>query len=212
MLHCVLIAYYNCSFLLYFSNDASSSPFKEPKFIVFYSNLLTIFSYFCFNCNEPKPLVTMKRNGTMVVVKQTCGKCIFGYEWYSQPIVLEKYAAGNILLSFGILMAGASISKMLLVFRHMGLCVYSARSFFRHQRKLVIPTILHYWVTYQAEMIKQLKAMKDIVWCGDGRFDSMGHSAKYGVYTMMSTTVMKIVHFELVQVSVLCQSFYITIS
>ena len=51
--------------------------------------------------------------------------------------------------------------------------------------------------------------MKDVVWCGDGRFDSMGHSAKYGVYTMMSTSVMKIVHFELVQVSNLCQSLYI---
>lgn len=29
----------------------------------------------------------------------------------------------------------------------------------------------------------------------------MGHSAKCEVYTMLSTTVMKIVHFELVQVS-----------
>ena len=151
----------------------------------------------------------MKRNGTMVVVKQTCSKCVFGYEWYSQPTVLGKYAAGNILLSFAIIMAGASISKMLLVFRHMGLCVYGARSFFRHQRNLVIPTILHYWESYQANMIKQLKAMKDVVWCGDGRFASMGHSAKYGVYTMMSTSVMKIVHFELVQLSNLCQSLYI---
>ena len=143
----------------------------------------------------------------MVVVKQTCSKCAFGYEWYSQPIVSGKYAAaGNILLSFAIIMAGASISKMLLMFRHMDLCVYSARSFFRHQRNLVIPTILHYWETYQADMIK---AMKDVVWCGDGRFDSMGHSAKYGVYTMMSTSIMKIVHFELVQVSNLCQSLYI---
>ena len=44
--------------------------------------------------------------------------------------------------------------------------------------------------------------MKDVAWTGDGRFDSMGHSAKYGVYTMFCTTLMKIVHFELVQVSV----------
>ena len=66
----------------------------------------------------------------MVVVKQTCSNCVFGYEWYSQPTVLGKYAAGNILLSFAIIMAGASISKMLLVFRHMGLCVYGARHSF----------------------------------------------------------------------------------
>jgi len=39
--------------------------------------------------------------------------------------------------------------------------------------------------------------------CGlewDGRFDSMGHNAKYGAYTMFCSTVMKIVHFELLQV------------
>ncbi|CAB4003931.1 Hypothetical predicted protein [Paramuricea clavata] len=96
-------------------------------------------------------------------------------------------------------MAGASVSKILLVFRHMGLCAYTARSFFRHQSKLVVPTILHYWEAYQAKLIKGLKATKDVVWCGDRRFDSMGHSAKYGVYTMLLPTIMKIVHFKLVQ-------------
>lgn len=45
--------------------------------------------------------------------------------------------------------------------------------------------------------------VKEVVWTGDGRFDSMGHSAKYGVYTMLCTTIMKIVHFEVVQVLVI---------
>lgn len=183
-----------------FSVDSSTRAFNEPKFIVFYSSLMSIFSLFCFNCKEPKPGVTMKKNGTMVTVRQSCSKCIFGYVWQSQQFVLNKYPAGNILLSFSVLMAGASISKILLVFRHMGLCAYTARSFFSHQRNLVFPTILHYWESYQAKLITQLKAMNDVVWCGDGRFDSMGHSAKYGMYTMLSTTVLKIVHFEVVQV------------
>ena len=43
--------------------------------------------------------------------------------------------------------------------------------------------------------------MADVVWSGDGRFDSMGHSAKYGVYTMFCNTILKVVHFELLQVS-----------
>ena len=30
-------------------------------------------------------------------------------------------------------------------------------------------------------MIEQLKRSKDVVWSGDGRFGSMGHSAKYGL-------------------------------
>ena len=50
-------------------------------------------------------------------------------------------------------------------------------------------------------MVNKLKAMKDVVWTGDGCFDSMGHSkAKYGAYTILCITIMKIVHFEIVQV------------
>ena len=43
--------------------------------------------------------------------------------------------------------------------------------------------------------------MTNVVWSGDGRFDSMGHSAKYGAYTMFCNTILKVVHFELLQVS-----------
>ena len=54
---------------------------------------------------------------------------------------------------------------------------------------------------YRANLISKVKELKDVAWTGDGRFDSIGHSAKYGVYTMLGTTIMKNVHFELVQVS-----------
>ena len=51
--------------------------------------------------------------------------------------------------------------------------------------------------------VKNIKGMKDAVWSGDGRFDSMGHSAKFGAYTLLSSPVMKIVHFELLQIIVI---------
>jgi len=50
---------------------------------------------------------------------------------------------------------------------------------------------------YQSELISKLKELKDVVWSGDGRFDSMGHNAKFGAYTMFSNTLLKIVHFEI---------------
>ena len=49
-------------------------------------------------------------------------------------------------------------------------------------------------------MTEQLKRSKDVVWSGDGRFDSMGHSAKYVLYTMFCCTTLKIIHFEILQV------------
>ena len=99
-------------------------------------------------------------------------------------MVLEKYPVGNIILSFAILMAGASVSKVLLVFKHMGLCVYNVRTYFIHQHKFLLPVILKYWEEYQAVLIEKVKTMKDTIWFGDGRFDSLGDSAKYGSYTM----------------------------
>ena len=147
-------------------------------------------------------MATMKQDGTMVTVTQTCTQCRDQYLWKSQPPpVCGKYPIGNILLSFAVLMAGASINKVLLVFRHMGLQVFSASTFFRHQKSFLFPIVLHHWETYQADLISKIKQLKDVAWTGDGRFDSVGHSAKYGVYSMFCTSVMKIVHFELVQVS-----------
>jgi len=136
----------------------------------------------------------------MATVTQHCLKCKQSYEWQSQPTVHGKLAAGNLLLSCAILMDGASISKTLLIFRQMGLQVYSARTYFRHQRDFIFPTVLHYWETYKDDLISKLKKMNNVVWTGDGRFDSMGLSAKYYTGHVLCTTIMKIVHFEVVQV------------
>ena len=138
----------------------------------------------------------------MVTVYQhrfSCGENAF--VWRSEPLVLGKYPAGNILLSFAVLMARASISKILLVFKHTRLCVYNIHTYFIHQNKLLFPVVLSYWETYRSTLLDQIESMKDIVWSGDGRFDSRGHSAKYGAYTMFCCTLMKIVHFEVLQVN-----------
>ena len=174
---------------------------KEPKFIVFYTRLLAIFSMFCFSCKAEGPEISMKKNGTMVTVSQCCRNCgPNAFVWRSQPFVLGRYPVGNILLSFAILMAGASLSKILLVLKHMGMSTYSARTYFVHQSKFLFPAILTYWEQYRSQLVEEIKKQGRAIWCGDGRFDSIGHSAKYGAYTMFCCAVAKIVHFELVQV------------
>ena len=139
----------------------------------------------------------------MVIATQQCQHCgDDAFVWKSQPMTLGgKHPLGNVLLSFAVLMAGASISKVLLVFKHMGLSVFSARTFFYHQRNFLFPAVISFWEKYQAELICKLKELKNVVWSGDGRFDSMGHSAKFGAYSMFSNTLLKIVHFEILQVT-----------
>ena len=185
--------------LFYFRDDPGTSSVDEPKFIVFFSKLLALFSLFHFKCKESKPKVTMMKRGTMVIVKQHCQGCGGDpYTWKFQPMMFGRYPAGNVLLSFSVLMAGASISKILLVFRHMGLSSLSQRTFFYHQKNFLFPAVLHYWECYQADLIANIKNLKNVVWSGDGRFDSMGDSAKY-VYSIFCNTILRVVHFELLQ-------------
>ena len=123
--HVVYNYFYYC---LFFRVDPSLPEYRQPKFIVFCGMLMNIFTLFCFKCKEAAPAASLKCHETMVTVTQHCRKCKDVFEWNFQPLVMGKYPAGNLLLSFAILMAGASISKVLLIFRHMGISVYSART------------------------------------------------------------------------------------
>ena len=64
-----------------------------------------------------------------------------------------------------------------------------------------------YWKKYQQEMIEKLKATgQNMAIAGDGRHDSMGHSAKYCAYTLFCCTVPLILDFSLIQVGQLIKS------
>ena len=191
-----------CKYYSLCRTEPGTRPFDEPKFIVFYSALLSIFTLFCFNCKQDKPTVEVLRNGSMATVVQTCKHCGSNrkFKWRSQPFVFGKFPAGNLMMSFGILMSGINISQIILAFRHMGLCAISPRTYFAHQKKFLFPSLLVHWEKYQNALYEKVKSIKDVQWSGDGRFDSMGHNAKYGVYTMFCNSISKLVQFELLQV------------
>ena len=145
----------------------------------------------------------MEQNGTMVILEQQCPYCCTKpFRWRSQPSILGRYPAGNILLSFATLTSGASISKVLLVFRHFGLEPTHRESSFTINASLFCQASLNIGRITKLIWSSPLKFFRDSVWSGDGRFDSMGHLAKYGAYTMFCCTIMKIVHFELLQVTI----------
>jgi len=58
-----------------------------------------------------------------------------------------------------------------------------------------------YWLQCQEKMLNMVRSIRGgIVVAGDCRHDSMGHSAKYGAYTMFCCSLPMIIHFALVQV------------
>ena len=53
-------------------------------------------------------------------------------------------------------------------------------------------------------LMEKAKQIKDgVVMAGDGRHDSIGHSAKYCAYTMFCCTLGLIINFSLVQVEII---------
>jgi hypothetical protein len=121
--------------------------------------------------------------------------------WKRQPYLLGLFAAGNLLLSFAILTAGGSVTKVLNIFKNMGNLAYRKGTFYNHQRYLLIPSITGFWIKYQNKILESLQGKK-VILPGDGRHDSMGHSAKYCTYTIFLCTVGLLIHIELVQVTI----------
>ena len=171
--------------------------------------LVSIFKFFCFNCKGNNPNVEVRCIGSMAIVTQSCKYCKKEFKWKSQPLLYGNIPAGNLMTSYSILASGVNISQTFLMFRHLGLSTIALRTFFHHQRKFLFPSILLYWEKQRSMLIEKLKCVKDVQWSGDGRFNSMGHNAKYGVYTMYCNTISKLVHFELVQVSMNFDSNFI---
>lgn len=141
----------------------------------------------------------------MLTIKSSCSHCHEAFTWTSQPYMLGKFPAGNLLLSFAILCSGV------LVLQNMGVLICHYPTYFYHQRHFLVPAIVKYWRGYQAELLRKLSG-KEVVVAGDGRHDSMGHSAKYGTYTIFCCTIGCIIHIVLVQVIILslhiCIQFY----
>ena len=159
--------------------DRNAPVAEEPKFIVFCRKLMQLFLLFCFNSKVGNTEVELLQNGTMITMHQNferCGKKSFS--WQSQPFMVGRYPAGNVLLSFGILTAGASISKVILMFKNMGLTVEKARTYFLHQCQFLFPAILHHWANYKSSLTEEMKCETDVTICGDASFDSMGALSK----------------------------------
>ncbi|CAB4038130.1 Hypothetical predicted protein [Paramuricea clavata] len=71
----------------------------EPKFIVFFSQLLTLFQI-CRMCKSDRTLVEVNSHGTMAEVKTTCVNpdCGERTTWFSQPYFPgTKIAAGKVV-------------------------------------------------------------------------------------------------------------------
>lgn len=95
---------------------------EETRCIVF---LLKLLLQFCHLCHQPDPANTTTLCGPMISIETKFQKCQGNNLCTSQPLLLNKIPAGNLLLSLAILCVGTSIKKTLLVLRHMNVALYN---------------------------------------------------------------------------------------
>ena len=161
---------------------------NEPKFTVFSSTLMMLLNWVhCPSCGSHDTVSGRSsrepRQGTLLTVKIFCESCKLTTNWLRQPYV-KGHPAGNILLTTAIMCSGSPISKVLRLLKFMRVWGIQKSTFFRHQREIFQPAITRLWERQQENLIGLLRARGDgIVVGGDGRCDSVGHCAKYGIYT-----------------------------
>ena len=181
-------------------SDSTSVPcYEEKKYLVFESCLLSLFAM-CTNCGCYKTSSNLITTGSLVQVQVHCSHCDARYTWNSQPHI-NGVPAGNVLMSASILFSGALPTKSLRLFQILKCASISLKTFFSHQKRLLIPAIDVFWKAQQESMLTALQVEdKALVLGGDGRCDSPGFSAKYGSYSFMELDYNVVLHIELIQV------------
>ena len=183
------------------SDDEVAQP-KPRRFIVCEDELNELLHLVpCRECSACGMDAEKTITGTLLKVTLSCGECGSKRVWLSQPYVGETPVM-NIVLSSSILCAGATVSKVLKVMNHMGVATITARTFFRHQKEIIAPSIIKLWRNSQEWYVANLLSQeRGLVLGGDGRADSPGHSAKFGTYSTIELQENAVINVAVVQVS-----------
>lgn len=180
--------------------EDSGDLHEERKFVVFESKLKDLFSRYvhCPNCGRGVQNATLKTKGSVATI-ESLGCCNQPLRWQTQPFV-SSMAAGNLLLSAGILFTGNDYGNIANLAKATNLQFFSQRNFTSTQKKYLFPIVNKTFTEHQVDLFNEVKNTQ-VVAGGDGRCDSPGHSAKYGTYSVVDTASSKVLDFSLVQVT-----------
>ncbi|KAI4826169.1 hypothetical protein KUCAC02_021810, partial [Chaenocephalus aceratus] len=164
-----------------------ASP-QRQKYVVDEERLLNLFTICRVCCVRGATKFISAKSGTLITVEQYCRFCDTTSSWTSQPKE-GLIAEGNISLSCAILYAGAVPHKVIRVLNFWGVQTYSKETYFYHQKQYLHGAVRRVWEKQHSVNLSQLH--KHSSFAGDARCDSMGHSAKYGSYSLQDTYLQK---------------------
>ena len=180
------------------SDEEINHPVEKKKWIIFERELDKHF-LFCYECGNIITSKTKHCKGSMLTVKTTC-LCGHSKTWQSQPLT-NGAATGNLLIPAAILFSGNTFQHIQHFAKLLNMQIVSCTSYYKTQKKFLLPVVDKKWKSCQKEIINELKKEDHVDICGDGRCDSPGHSVKYGTYTVIDESTKKVVEFNVVQVT-----------
>ncbi|XP_070548761.1 uncharacterized protein [Ptychodera flava] len=175
----------------------------DRKFIVFESCLDILFKR-CSECGEIVTEVSRSTNGSMLTVKMTCIRS-HNVIWRSQPII-NRMSVGNLLMAAAILFSGNTFNRIAQCFSFLNLTFFSEVTYLSTQNRYLFPVINTAWERESTQVKADLRNMETVKLSGDGRCDSPGYSAKYGLYSFIEQSSEKVVDFTVTQVSQVANS------
>lgn len=107
--------------------------------------------------------------------------------WSQEKLYLfkrHKWHSSNKLQVAASIPSGNNFAKIEKWAKFLGLSFLSDSTFYRMQQLYLIPCINEWW-SWQREQLVQEFIAKEIVVCGDGHCDSLGHTAKNLCYFLM---------------------------
>ena len=166
----------------------------EPKFIVFWSCLASLFSI-CRTCCSSTVIEYVATRGCLLSVEIKC-KLGHVYKWFSQP-----RNQGNLQFAAAILYSGNTYSRVSEMFSLVNISFFSHSVFYNLQKSILFPVLNTVYKRNRFNILEQCKVIPEgNDFTEDGRCDSPGYSAKYGTYSLMSTQLNKVVDFFVVHV------------
>ena len=118
-------------------------------------------------------------------------------EWSSQPPLRRGVNKGDLDLSSAIILSGSNYEKILLMAKFFQLPIMSEATYYRYQRKYILPAIDIYWEkTVKQNLSEALN--KDVIFLGDGRMDSPGFCAKFCTYVGIDDFSKNIIALEII--------------